>query len=45
MKKVAVVTGGAGTIGREIVLRLASDGFAVCVLDADEVGEGNRRRR
>ena len=36
-RKVAVVTGGAGTIGKEIVLRLASDGFAVCVLDADEV--------
>lgn len=34
-RKVAVVTGGAGTLGGEIALRLAADGYAVCVLDSD----------
>ncbi|MFZ5975994.1 MAG: SDR family NAD(P)-dependent oxidoreductase [Bacillota bacterium] len=34
-RKVAVVTGGATTLGREIALRLSADGFAVCILDSD----------
>jgi NAD(P)-dependent dehydrogenase (short-subunit alcohol dehydrogenase family) len=39
-RKVAVVTGGASALGREIALRLAADGYAVCVLDSD-AGKGN----
>jgi 3-oxoacyl-[acyl-carrier protein] reductase len=35
-QKVAVVTGGARGIGAAISARLASDGFAVAVLDLDE---------
>lgn len=35
---VAVVTGGAGGIGRGIALRLARDGFAIGVLDRDGPG-------
>src|SRR5262245_10881509 len=35
---VAVVTGGAGGIGRGIALRLARDGFAIGVLDRDGAG-------
>ncbi len=34
----AVVTGGAGGIGRAIALRLARDGFAIGVLDRDRAG-------
>lgn len=40
-RKVAVVTGGASTLGREIALRLAADGYAVCVLDSDD-GRGKQ---
>jgi 3-oxoacyl-[acyl-carrier protein] reductase len=35
-QKVAVVTGGARGIGAAVSVRLASDGFAVAVLDLDE---------
>lgn len=37
-KKVAVVTGGASVQGRDIAARLASDGYAVAVLDSDARG-------
>jgi 3-oxoacyl-[acyl-carrier protein] reductase len=36
MKKLALVTGGAGGIGKAIVHRLASDGFHVVNVDRDE---------
>lgn len=36
--KVAVVTGGAGGIGRATALRLAADGCDVAVADVDEAG-------
>ncbi len=35
---VAVVTGGAGGIGRALAVRLARDGFAIGVLDRDRAG-------
>lgn len=34
----AIVTGGASGIGKAIALRLAADGFAVCVIDRDGGG-------
>ena len=37
---VALVTGGAGGIGRAIVAALAADGHAVAVADVDEQGAG-----
>ncbi|MFZ5974404.1 MAG: SDR family NAD(P)-dependent oxidoreductase [Bacillota bacterium] len=37
-KKVAVVTGGASALGRDIARRLASDGYAVGVVDSDSAG-------
>lgn len=36
--KVAIVTGGAGGIGREVALALAGDGAQVMVADIDEAG-------
>lgn len=36
INKIAVVTGGAGGIGKAVVARLAGSGFSVCVLDQDE---------
>jgi 2-hydroxycyclohexanecarboxyl-CoA dehydrogenase len=36
--RVAIVTGGAGGIGRATAARLASDGFKVAVWDADAAG-------
>ena len=38
-KKVAVVTGGASALGKDIALRLASDGYAVAVVDSDTNGQ------
>lgn len=39
MKKTAFITGSSGGIGKEIALRLASDGFAVaCCYNSDETG-------
>lgn len=38
VRRVAVVTGGASGIGREVSTRLADEGYAVAVLDVD--GEG-----
>jgi 2-hydroxycyclohexanecarboxyl-CoA dehydrogenase len=35
---VAVITGGAGGIGRALALRLARDGFVIGVLDRDRAG-------
>lgn len=35
-RKVAIVAGGASTVGKAIALQLAKDGFAVCILDTDE---------
>jgi NAD(P)-dependent dehydrogenase (short-subunit alcohol dehydrogenase family) len=35
---VALVTGGAGGLGVDIVARLVADGFTVVVVDADEAG-------
>ena len=35
--KIAVVTGGAGGIGQAVVTRLAESGFAVCIIDQNEV--------
>jgi NAD(P)-dependent dehydrogenase (short-subunit alcohol dehydrogenase family) len=37
-KRVAVVTGAAGGIGRAVALRLAEDAYAVACLDVDEAG-------
>jgi 3-oxoacyl-[acyl-carrier protein] reductase len=34
--KIAVVTGGAGGIGKAVVTRLAENGFSVCVVDQNE---------
>jgi 3-oxoacyl-[acyl-carrier protein] reductase len=34
--KIAVVTGGAGGIGKVVVTRLAESGFSVCILDQNE---------
>src|SRR3546814_14636538 len=36
MKHIAVVTGGAGGIGKAIALRLATDGFRVVIVDRNE---------
>jgi NAD(P)-dependent dehydrogenase (short-subunit alcohol dehydrogenase family) len=36
-KRVAVVTGGVSALGKAIVLRLASDGYAVGVVDSDHL--------
>ena len=39
--RVAVVTGGAGGIGKAVVKRLAESGYCVCVLDQNEqAGQG-----
>ncbi len=37
-RRVAIVTGGAGGIGRGIAARLAQDGFAIGILDRDPAG-------
>lgn len=37
-RRVAIVTGGAGGIGRGIATRLARDGFAIGILDRDLAG-------
>ncbi|WP_036921744.1 SDR family NAD(P)-dependent oxidoreductase [Propionicicella superfundia] len=34
-RRTAVVTGGAGGLGRSIAERLTADGYAVCIADAD----------
>jgi len=36
--KVAIVTGGAGAIGRSITLRLAEEGACIAVADIDHIG-------
>ena len=41
MKKVAVVTGASGEIGRGIAIRLAGDGFVVAMSHLGEAGDAN----
>ena len=36
MNKVAVVTGGAGDIGKAVVARLAQDNYRILVLDKNQ---------
>lgn len=42
--KAAIVTGGAGGIGREIVCGLAREGCRVCILDLNEEGAATAAR-
>lgn len=37
-KRVAVITGGASALGRDIAHRLAAEGYAVAVVDSDSAG-------